>query len=71
MGRAIHRRPPKYKKDERKELALLIRRFGARGAREKLSRRVCLGTLLKVAQEFRIKLPKGRRPKNSQLRRAA
>ncbi len=54
-------RPP-YPSAERERFAELIRQFGARGAREALSRRVCHGTLLKIAAEFGIELKKGRRP---------
>ena len=51
-----------YPHAERERFAELIRQFGARGAREALSRKVCLGTLLKIAAEFEIDLKKGRRP---------
>jgi hypothetical protein len=56
------RRRTIYPHAERKRFADLIRQFGARGAREVLCRRVCLGTLLKIAAEFGIELKQGRRP---------
>jgi hypothetical protein len=55
-------RPPTYKLNDRRLFAELIRQHGARGAREKLARKVCVATLLKVAEEFGIELKKGRRP---------
>ena len=51
-----------YSHAERVRFAELIRQFGARGAREVLSRQVCVGTLLKIAAEFGIGLKRGRRP---------
>ena len=51
-----------YRLDDRQQFAELIRQYGARGAREKLARRVCMGTLLRIASEFGIKLRRGRRP---------
>lgn len=59
------KRPRKHTLAERKQFAELIREHGARGAREALSRQICLGTLLKVANEFQIKLHKGRRPRQA------
>ena len=56
------RRNPKYPLAEREHLADLVRKLGARGAREAVSRRVGHGTLLKIAAEFGITLKKGRRP---------
>lgn len=55
-------RPVTYRLNDRQQFAELIRQFGARGAREKLARRVCMGTLLKIASEFGIELKRGRRP---------
>ena len=56
-------RPVTYKLDDRRRFAELIRQYGARGARERLARKVCLATLLKIAEEFGIELKKGRRPR--------
>ena len=47
------------------QFAQLIREHGARGAREILSRQICLGTVLKIAKEYGIKLQKGRRPRQA------
>lgn len=51
-----------YSQEERTHFAELVRQFGARGAREVLSRKVSHGTLLKIAAECGIVLKKGRRP---------
>jgi hypothetical protein len=51
-----------YRQDDRQRFAELIRQFGARGARERLARSVCMGTLLKIASEYGIVLRRGRRP---------
>ena len=51
-----------YNLGDRQRFAELIRQHGARGAREKLARKVCVATLLKIAVEFGIELKKGRRP---------
>lgn len=56
-----------YSHVERERFAELIRLYGARGAREALSRRVCHDTLLKIAAEFGIILKKGRRPASATL----
>ncbi len=56
-------RPVTYKLDDRRRFAELIRQHGARGAQEKLAKRVCLATLLKIAAEFGVELKKGRRPR--------
>ena len=55
-------RPLAYKLGDREQFAQLIRQCGVRGAREKLARKVCIATLLRVAGEFGIELKKGRRP---------
>ena len=56
-----------YSHAERERFAELIRLYGARGAREALSRRVSHGTLLKIAAEFGINLKIGRRPSSATL----
>ena len=56
-----------YPHAERERFAELIRQFGARGAREALSRKVGHGTLLRIAAEFGIILKKGRRPTSATL----
>ncbi len=62
MARMENRgRPQAYTFSDRRHFAELIRQFGARGAREASSRRICLHTLLKIAKEFQIQLKKGRR----------
>lgn len=66
MGRNEKRgRPVIYKSQDRRRLAELIRRYGARGARELTGKAVCVATLLKVANEFGIELKKGRRPRTA------
>jgi hypothetical protein len=50
---------------ERKRLARLIRKHGIAGARLKAKVSISSGTLLRIAREFEINLPKGRRPKQA------
>jgi len=57
-------RPPTFTAESRRELADLIRQHGARGTRELAPVPISLATLLKIAQEFGIALPKGRRRKS-------
>jgi|GEM_PF-1537262 len=58
-------RKPAFDPDTRTLLADLIRRYGARRAREFAPVSISVGTLLKIAQEKGIKLKKGRRPKSA------
>lgn len=51
--------------DVRRALAMLIAEHGARGAREVAPVPISLGTLLRIAGEFGVKLKKGRRLKSS------
>ena len=66
MAQSKHRgRPLTYQLADRQHLADLIRRHGARGARERAPQPICVGTLLKIAGEFGIQLSKGRRPRKA------
>ena len=50
----------------RQQLAALIEEHGAHGARERSPVPITVGTLLKIACEFGIRLQKGRRPQSSE-----
>jgi hypothetical protein len=64
MARKRHQgRPPTFLPADRKYLAELIRKHGITGAQQQSKFRVGDGTLIKIAREFNIVLPKGRRPK--------
>lgn len=54
-------RPPTFLPADRKYLAKLIQKNGIAGARRKAKLCVGSGTLIKIAREFGIVLPKGRR----------
>lgn len=56
-------RPPKFLSADRKYLAKLIRKHGIAGAQREAPFSICDGTLIKIARDFRIALPKGRRPR--------
>lgn len=58
-------RKPAFDSDTRTLLAELIRRHGARRAREFAPVSISVGTLLKIAHEYGVELKKGRRPKNA------
>ena len=58
-------RKPAFDPDTRMLLAELIRRHGARRAKDFASVSISVGTLLKIAQEQGITLKKGRRPKSA------
>jgi hypothetical protein len=58
-------RPATFSPAARRELAELIRQYGARRARELSPMVISLGTLLKIAKEFDIELRKGRRRKKA------
>lgn len=58
-------RPRTYSYSDRKRAAELMREHGARGAREVLSKQMCLNTLYAIAEEFEIKFKKGRRPRKT------
>lgn len=55
-------RPYTFSHDDRKHLAELIREHGVRGARREASVSVSHHTLIKIAQEFGVRLRRGRRP---------
>lgn len=56
-------RPPTFLPADRKYLAKLIRKHGIAGAQRQAPFSICDGTLIKIARDFQIVLPKGRRPK--------
>lgn len=56
-------RPMTFKLAQRRKFAELINQHGARGAREVASKSISLGTLLRIAKEFKIELKKGKRPR--------
>jgi hypothetical protein len=55
-------RPLTFLQPERKRLAKLIRKHGIAGTRRKVKVSISSSTLLQIAREFEINLPKGRRP---------
>jgi len=56
-------RPPTFLPGDRRYLAKLIRENGIAGAQRKAKMSICSGTLIKIAREFEIVLPQGRRRK--------
>lgn len=64
MGRK-QGRPRTYKLADRRKLATLVKKLGARGARDAAPKPIALSTLLKIAHEFNIELKKGRRPQKA------
>ena len=58
-------RPPIFGFEVRKQLAELIRVYGARPAREISKVPVSMATLIKIAREFQVELKKGRRPRQA------
>lgn len=54
-------RPHTYLLDDRRRIAEVIRKYGARGAQRQLGGSICMSTLLTIAQEFDIELKRGRR----------
>jgi hypothetical protein len=58
-------RPPTFLPADRHYLATLIREHGIAGAKRQANLSVCDGTLIKIAREFGIELPQGRRPKSA------
>jgi hypothetical protein len=58
-------RPPTFLPADRKYLAKLIRQNGIAGAQRKARLHIGSGTLIKIAREYGIVLPKGRRPKSA------
>ncbi len=64
MTRKSHRgRPYTFLPADRKYLAELVREHGIAGARRQTGIPICDHTLGKIADEFGIVLPRGRRPK--------
>lgn len=53
----------------RQQLAALVEDLGAHGARELSPVSITVGSLLKIAAEFGIRLRKGRRPSTQPLNR--
>lgn len=58
-------RPFTFKQAQRRKLAELVQQHGARGAKEVAPVSISVGTLLKIAHEFRIELKHGRRPRKA------
>jgi hypothetical protein len=58
-------RPPTFLPGHRRNLAELISKYGIAGARRRTSLSVSNGTLIQIAREFGIVLPKGRRPRRA------
>jgi hypothetical protein len=58
-------RAPTFLPADRKYLAKLIRKNGIAGAQRKAKMSISSGTLIKIAREFGIVLPKGRRLKSA------
>jgi hypothetical protein len=56
-------RPLTFSPTQRAEFAEMIREHGARGTCERSAVPISLQTVLKIAREFQIPLPKGRRPR--------
>jgi hypothetical protein len=58
-------RPPTYLPSDRRYLAKLIRKYGIAGAQRQAPFSICDSTLIKIARDFGIVLPKGRRPRTA------
>lgn len=58
-------RPLTFKLPQRRLFAELVKLHGARGAQEVAPVPISAGTLLKIAREFGIELPRGRRPRRA------
>ena len=58
-------RPPTFLPADREYLADLIRENGIAGTQRKAKMPISNGTLIKIAREFGIVLPKGKRPKSA------
>lgn len=58
-------RPLTFKYPQRCILAELIRLHGVRGAQDVAPTPISVGTLVKIAQEFKIELKHGRRPRKA------
>ena len=63
MADKLRGRPPTYLLPQRRRLASLIRKWGIAGAQRRTDLVISKATLLKIAREYEIELPKGRRPK--------
>lgn len=57
-------RPLTFQQEMRRGLAMLVERHGAHGARTLSPVPITVGSLLKIAREFGIRLRKGRRPQS-------
>lgn len=58
-------RPPTFSREQRHNLAELIRQHGISGARRRAKFPICHQTLSRIAREFDVTLSKGRRPKSA------
>ena len=58
-------RPLTFQPETRRQLATLVERYGASGARERSPVPITVPSLLKIAREFGIRLKKGRRRESS------
>lgn len=63
MSRKLRGRPPTFLTNDREYLASLIREHGIAETQRRVAFPISVGTLIKIAREFGIVLPKGRRPK--------
>lgn len=64
-------RPQTFEAELRSQIASMIRQYGLSGARRMCPFSISKGTLLKIAKEFDVVLPKGRRPKSAPAPEAA
>lgn len=60
-------RPLTFEQEMRRKLAMLVECHGARRARTLSPVPITVGSLLKIAREFGIRLCKGRRPHSLEL----
>lgn len=58
-------RPPTFSPMDRQYMVELIRKYGIAGAQRRATFSISEATLIKIAREFGIVLPKGRRPKSA------
>jgi len=58
-------RPQTFNYEDRRNLAELIRRHGARSTKAIAETPISIPTLLKIAREFDVELTKGRRPRKA------
>jgi len=58
-------RPVTFGPAQRSELAAMIRQHGIRETQRRVAFPICLRTLVRIAREEHIVLPKGRRPRSA------